>query len=104
MPWIVCHAQSQMSKAHPRCVGAGVGVQDKDPVASFCSSTLGQDLTTQDLAIAGEGQLSCPAPVQQLVWQLAAVNSHSMAQLWCAEQVLQRELSVDSSGLTSSTK
>lgn len=31
-------------------------LQDKEAVASFCSSTLGQELATQELAIGGEAE------------------------------------------------
>jgi hypothetical protein len=43
-----------------RCICVHL-LQDKEAVASFCSSTLGQELATQELAIGGEtGQEDWP--------------------------------------------
>jgi hypothetical protein len=50
-------------------------LQDKEAVASFCSSTLGQELATQELAIAGETSQNVPDLVQHRVVTAVAWQS-----------------------------
>jgi hypothetical protein len=67
----------------PVCLCAA-HTQDKDPVSSFCSSTLGQQLNTQELAIAGV--YGCVWVAERLPAQTGSGSSVAAAVTTAAQQ------------------